>query len=72
MVRGEEAYFEELLVADAAVEHLLDEDLLVGVLVLHGHRGGPYVLEEVVGVGVERLNDRVEGLYAFDATVNQL
>jgi hypothetical protein len=31
-----------------------------------------YGLEEIVGVGVESLNDRVERLEALNATVNQL
>ena len=56
-------HFQEVLITNAAVEHLLDEDLLVGIL--DGR-------EEVVGVRVNRVDDRVERLDALLALLKQL
>lgn len=67
-------HLEELLVPNATVEHLLHEHFLIGILELSrcSFNLESYRFEEVVGVGVESLDDGVKGLYALDATVNEL
>lgn len=67
-------HLEELLVPNATVENLLHEHLLIGVLELSrcSFNLESYRFEEVVGVGVESLDDGVKGLYALNATVNEL
>ena len=71
-----ETYLEEILVARAPVEHLLDKHLLVGVRELNKHSRSDrvffdtYLCNELVCVGIQSLNHGIKALDAYYCVIN--